>query len=74
MVGGGEIVVPRDHLEKRHPRGVAYTDDVIPLLFGVLNDANSTLTTVDGKLHREINFTPLLLTAAAMYASSLRAC
>lgn len=40
----------------------------IPILFGVINDANSTLTTVQGKIHREINFTPLLLTAAGMYA------
>src|SRR5438094_8410407 len=38
MVGGGEIVMPRDHLEKRHPRGVAYTDDVIPLLLGAADE------------------------------------
>src|SRR5439155_25576268 len=38
MVGGSQIVVPRDHFEKRHPRGVAYTDDVIPLLLGAADE------------------------------------
>lgn len=41
---------------------------IIPNLFGYLNDSYSTRVIVDGVTRRQINFTPLLLTAAVMYA------
>lgn len=41
---------------------------VIPLLFGIINDANTHVELVNDQSRRVINFTPLLLTAAAFYA------
>lgn len=41
---------------------------IIPNLFGFINDANTQAILVNGQSKRVINFTPLLLTAAVMYA------
>lgn len=41
---------------------------IIPNVFGYLNDANTHVEIVNGVSRRQINFTPLLLTAAVMYA------
>ena len=41
---------------------------IIPNLFGFINDANTQVVLLNGQSRRVINFTPLLLTAAVMYA------
>ena len=38
MVGGGEVVGPRDHLEKRLPRRITDAGDVIPVLVGTADE------------------------------------